>query len=74
MLVLLGFVDDELNDYEVTIEDGLDFFMLDKLIEPLAPPSPGGAEIDEDAFAVLGRLLAGFGQEVVRARGGQGCG
>ena len=64
-----GAVAVELHDDEITIEDGLDFLMLDKLIEPLAPPSPGGAEVYKNALAIFRGLLTGFAQHFVRTRG-----
>jgi len=68
MFVLLRFVNHQLHLDEIAIENGLDLFMLDKLIEPLAPPSPGGAEIDKNRFALLRRLRACFAEQLIRAR------
>ena len=43
-LVLFVFVDHEFGEDEMLLEDRLDFFVLDKLIESAAPASPGRVE------------------------------
>lgn len=66
-LLVGAFVDVQLYQDEVLLEDRLDLFGLDKLIESLAPPSPGGIESEKDRF-VLGRGLGfSLGQDLVGA-------
>lgn len=71
MLVLFRFVDDQLDNDEIAIENRFDLLMLDKLIEPFAPPSPGSAEIHKYAFPVLTCLLPRLSQQLIRTRGCQ---
>jgi hypothetical protein len=55
--LLVGtFVDVQLHQDKVLLEDRLNLLGLDKLIESLAPSSPGGIEPEEDSL-VLGRGL-----------------
>jgi len=58
-LFFLRFAHHDLNDDKMLVENGLDLLVLDKLIEPLAPPSPGGIKMDKDAFVLRSGL--GFG-------------
>jgi hypothetical protein len=51
----------EPGDHEILGKDGLDCGSLDKPIETLAPPSPGGPEQQEDVFVLRGRLRFGAG-------------
>src|SRR5206468_11317554 len=67
-LVLFIFVDHELRDHEVGLEDRLDFRGLDKLIESAAPPSPGRVEEEEDVFMSGGCVGSGLGEDGVRGR------
>lgn len=70
MLILLRFLNDDLNRDEIAMENGFDLLMLDKLIEPLAPPSPGGAEINKDGFPLPGCFLPRVSQHLIRIRRG----
>ena len=74
MRVLVVFVDHELRGNEMAFEDRLDFFGLDKLIEPPAPPSPGGVEEEEDILVVGGRCSLGLGENFVGSRSGHDSG
>ena len=47
------------------VENRLDLLVLDKLIEPFAPTSPGGIETEENAFVFARGFGFGFGQEPV---------
>ena len=55
-------------------QDGLDFLGLDKLIESIAPPSPGSAKDDEQVFLFGGGLGFRLGQNLVGAGSGLGRG
>jgi hypothetical protein len=68
LFVLFRFLNDHLNGYEIALKNGFDLLMLDKLIEPLAPPSPGGAEINEDAFVLLRGFRFCFGHQLIGGR------
>jgi hypothetical protein len=50
-------------------EDGLDLGRLDKPIEPLAPPSPGSFENQEDLSVLCASLRFGIGQHLLGGRG-----
>ena len=68
LLVLLRFLNDESNENEMAVEDWFDLLLLDKLIEPLAPPSPGCTEIDKNALLLLRCLLFGLAEQFVSTR------
>ncbi len=56
------------SDHEVPGEDGLDVGSLDKPIEALAPPSPGGAENQKDALVLRGGLRFGAVEHLLGGR------
>ena len=49
------------------LQDRLNLFGLDKLIESSAPPSPGGVERKEDVLVLSSRLGPGFSEDSVGA-------
>jgi len=53
-------------NHEMPGEDGLDRGSLDKPIEALAPPSPGGSEQQEDVFVLCGGLSFGVIEHLLR--------
>jgi len=55
--------------HEMLGKDRLDCGSLDKPIEALAPPSPGGLEQQEDVLVLRGGLRPGAGQHLLRGRG-----
>jgi len=56
----------------MALENRLDFFCLDKLIESVAPASPGSVEPEEDSLVVGGRRSAGLGEDFTGARSRRG--
>jgi len=58
-------------DHEMPGEDGLDCGSLDKPIEALAPPSPGGAENQKDVLVLRGGLRFGALEHLLG--GGRAC-
>ena len=55
-------------DHEMPGEDGLDCGSLDKPIEALAPPSPGGAENQKDIAVLRGGLRFGALEHLLGGR------
>jgi len=55
-------------DHKVPGEDGLDGGSLDKPIEALAPPSPGGAENQKDVLVLRGGLRFGAVEHLLGGR------
>ena len=55
-------------DHEMLGKDGLDSGSLDKPIETLAPPSPGGPEQQEDVSVLRGGLRFGTRQHLLSGR------
>jgi len=68
LLVLLVFVSDKFRDREILLNERLDFFGFDKLIESAAPPSPGSVEEQKDTLMSGSRV--GLGQNFISRRSG----
>jgi len=66
--LVAALLDVDSGDHEMPGKDGLDGGSLDKPIEKLAPPSPGGPEQQENVFVLRGRLRLGTGQHLLGGR------
>ena len=63
----------DVRDHEMLGEEGLDYGSLDKPIEALAIPSPGGLENQEDVFVLRASLRSGIGQHLLAGRAACPC-
>lgn len=66
--LVAAFLHVDAGDHKVPREDGLDCGSLDKPIEALAPPSPGGAENQKDVLVLRGGLRFGAVEHLLGGR------